>query len=72
VNARQGERCVSTAFGALCAYEAAAVTTRRVPTISALCRGNRWVEAGLLGFLLLHLHPRAAAEAPVLPLEMAR
>jgi hypothetical protein len=37
MNARQGERCVSAAFGALCAYEAAAVTTRRLPAVSSSC-----------------------------------
>lgn len=67
MNARQGERCVSAAFGALCAYEAAAVTTRRTPTVSSLCRRCRWVEAGLAVVLLLHLHPRTALKAPVVP-----
>lgn len=41
---------------ALCAYEAAAIASGRLPTVSMLCRRRRWVEAGLLAVLLTHLH----------------
>lgn len=56
------ERCVRSAFAAMCAYEAAAIASRRAPTVSMLCRRHRWAEAALLGFLLVHLH-HAAKEA---------
>lgn len=40
----------------LCAYEMAALTSRRLPTVSALCREHRWLEAAMLAVLLAHLH----------------
>ena len=46
-------------FALVCAYECVAVATGRAPTVSTLCRKRRWVEAGLLAFLLLHLHAAA-------------
>lgn len=50
----------------LCTYEAAAVTSRRLPTLSQLCRRRRWVEAALLAVLLAHLHVQAGDRpAPV-------
>jgi hypothetical protein len=52
-----------TAVVALCAYEAVAVTSRRVPTVSMLCRRHRWAEAVLLAILLAHLHARIADAA---------
>jgi hypothetical protein len=56
----------------LCSYEAAAVTSRRLPTVSMLCRRCRWVEAALLAVLLAHLHvqaekPHARAAGPAVP-----
>ena len=45
----------------LCAYEAAAILTGRVPTVSSLCRRYRWAEAGLLAVLAVHLHYRSAS-----------
>jgi hypothetical protein len=49
-------RALQASFGALCAYEAVAVTTGLVPTASSLCRRSRLTEAALLTLLLLHLH----------------
>jgi hypothetical protein len=40
------------------AYEAVAITTGRVPTISSLCRKHRSVEIALAAILLGHLHHR--------------
>lgn len=51
------ERFAQAVFAVMCGYECAAIATGRAPTVSALCRRRRWVEAGLLAFLLLHLHP---------------
>lgn len=49
------------AFAALCAYEAAAVATGRVPTVSQWCRRRRWAQAALLAALLLHLQPEGVS-----------
>lgn len=52
--------------GTACAYEVLALTTRQVPTLSAMCRRHRWFEALLLGGLVSHFHYqriRMAAEA---------
>lgn len=56
-------RYASLPVTALCVYEALALTTRRVPPLSALCRRNRWVEALLLAVLLAHLHHAVTGEA---------
>ena len=52
------EQAGRSAVVAICAYETAAITTGLVPTVSALCRRRRWVEAALLAVLLAHLHHR--------------
>jgi hypothetical protein len=39
-----------------CAYEIFALTTRKAPTISVLCRRHHWFEALVLGALVVHLH----------------
>jgi hypothetical protein len=39
-----------------CAYEVFALVTKRVPTLSHICRTNRWVEGLLLACLVLHFH----------------
>jgi hypothetical protein len=58
-----------TAVVALCCYEAAAVTSRRIPTVSMLCRRHRWTEVLLPAVLLTHLHARlsAADGVPAVP-----
>lgn len=38
-----------------CAYETAAITTRKVPTISTLCYQKRWLTPVILGGLAIHL-----------------
>jgi hypothetical protein len=45
-----------TLVGAACGYEVFALTTRRVPTISKICRCHRSVEAALLAALIIHFH----------------
>lgn len=40
---------------AVCAYEVAAITTSRTPTVSALCHRKRWLTPLILGGLGLHL-----------------
>lgn len=51
------EKASHTAVVAGCAYEIVAVVTRsKTPTISALCRKYRWLEAAFLIGLLIHFH----------------
>lgn len=53
------DRATAAAVIGLCVYETAAMLTGRVPTVSALCRKYRLVEAALLAVLLAHLHYEA-------------
>jgi hypothetical protein len=50
------EMTVRTLIGAGCAYEVFALTTRRTPTLSKMCRNHRWFEAALLIVLVAHFH----------------
>jgi hypothetical protein len=43
------------AVAAVCAYEVAAITTTRTPTVSALCHRRRWLAPVILGGLGVHL-----------------
>lgn len=43
------------AVAAACAYEVAAITTDRTPTISTLCHRRPWLATVILGGLGLHL-----------------
>lgn len=43
------------AVAAVCAYEVAAITTDRTPTVSHLCRQRRWLAPVVLGGLAVHL-----------------
>lgn len=61
---RRTDRAGKTAVAALCAYEITAITTGRLPTVSALCRRRRAVEAALLVILLAHLHREAGEVTP--------
>jgi hypothetical protein len=54
VDRRIAQAAISTA----CAYEIAAIITKKVPTISYLCRKHRWAEVLLLSWLMVHLHRR--------------
>lgn len=56
-------RATTSAVVGLCAYEVAAITTGRLPTVTALCRRFRWMEAALIGLLLTHLHAEIEAAA---------
>jgi hypothetical protein len=40
---------------AVCAYEVAAITTDRCPTVSHLCYRKRWLTPVILGGLAVHL-----------------
>jgi hypothetical protein len=52
---------------AACAYEVYALASRRVPTLSRLCRRHRAFEALLFLVLVVHFHLRERASAePVL------
>lgn len=50
------ENKVRTAVGAACAYEVFALTTRKVPTLSKMCRHSKSFECLLFGTLALHFH----------------
>lgn len=41
---------------ACCAYEIFALSTRRLPTISTVCRRHLWLEAGMTAAWLAHVH----------------
>lgn len=49
----------------LAGYEQFAIVTGLVPTLSAVCREHRWVEAALVTALALHLHRWARMEDEV-------
>lgn len=48
---------------ALCVYEAVAITTGRVPTISGLCRRRRALEAAFVAAWIVHIHVQFAEKA---------
>lgn len=50
------EKSVRAAIAAACAYEIYALMTRRVPTVSRLCRRHRSLEAALLIATVVHFH----------------
>lgn len=51
------EKASHTAVGIGCAYEIVALATQsKTPTISALCRKHRWLEAVFLIALVVHFH----------------
>ena len=50
------QRYVRVAVGAGCAYEAFALTTRKVPTLSKMCRHSRGFEVFFFAALLTHIH----------------
>lgn len=39
----------------ICAYEVAALTTRRMPTVSAICTRRPWLIPVIVGGLTVHL-----------------
>ena len=47
---------VEAVVAAGCAYEVVALVTRRVPTLTSICREHRWAEGLLLTWLVFHLH----------------
>lgn len=51
-----GDQTVRTAACVAFAYEAAAIGTGRLPTISELCRRHRGAEVLMLALLAVHLH----------------
>lgn len=48
-------RVARWAVAAVCAYEVAAITTCKAPTVSNLCHRKRWLTPVILGGLGLHL-----------------
>lgn len=48
-------RALRATVATVCAYEVAAISTGRVPTVSALCHQRRWLTPCVLGGLALHL-----------------
>lgn len=44
------------AVAAVCTYEVMALATRRMPTVSRICRQHRWVEGVILAGLVVHFH----------------
>lgn len=43
------------AVAVVCAYEVAAITTDKTPTVSRLCHRNRWLTPVILAGLAVHL-----------------
>ena len=43
------------AVAVVCAYEVAAITTDRCPTVSAMCHRKRWLAPVVLTGLAVHL-----------------
>jgi len=54
------ENGVHAVIGAACAYEVFALTTRKVPTLSKICRHSKSFELLLLGTLVVHFHMERA------------
>jgi hypothetical protein len=50
------ENGVRMMVGAACAYEVFALTTRKVPTLSRMCRHSKSFELLLFGALIVHFH----------------
>lgn len=46
------------AVAAVCAYEVAAISTDRCPTVSSLCHQRRWLTPVIVGGLAVHLLAR--------------
>jgi hypothetical protein len=52
----RAEIALRAGVSACCAYEIFAISTRRIPTISHVCRKHRWIEAGMTVAWLTHIH----------------
>lgn len=50
------ENMVRTVIGAGCAYEVFALSTRKTPTLSRMCRHSKSFELLLLSALMVHFH----------------
>lgn len=50
------ENGIRTVIGTACAYEVFALTTRKVPTLSKICRHSKPFECLLFGTLFVHFH----------------
>jgi hypothetical protein len=50
------EKALRGGVSACCAYEIVALTTRKVPTISDLCRRHRMVQVAMTVAWLAHVH----------------
>lgn len=63
---RPMERAARLSVATACAYEAVAIATGRVPTISHLCAGHPWLAPVMVAALAAHLRwpARPATRAP--------
>lgn len=58
------DQAVKSAFAGICAYEALAISTGRVPTVSALCNRKWKRQAAMVIVFLAHVNlMRTVAEA---------
>lgn len=51
----EASRVFRLVVASICAYEAAAITTRKTPTVSRICWERRWLTPVILGGLAVHL-----------------
>lgn len=58
VSVRLAARLPACVAALVCAYEVAAITTRRVPTVTALCGRHRLLGPLVIAALAVHLYPR--------------
>lgn len=49
---------VQSAIVAACGYEILAITTKKIPTISMICRKYRVAEVAFLAWLIVHFHKK--------------
>lgn len=56
----RGLIATKVAVGVACSYEVAAITSKKVPTISQMCKKHRWLEVVIVGLLVIHLHRKEA------------
>jgi hypothetical protein len=68
----ENDTTVKAIVAIACAYEIAAITTGRVPTLSWVCRHHRAFEAVLIAVLILHFHVPQEKEKAWLTTHLSR